>query len=133
MIDSINKEMKFGKIFIIIMAMLVLTKPFFPILFYFANMDYIKEYFCINQDKPMMHCDGTCYLAKKIAEAKKKQQSERVPTDNTDNKMVQVDWVASFNFNFPSLTIQDIPSPRYLSIAFNQVFLDNLYQPPQSV
>ncbi|MGH2622203.1 MAG: hypothetical protein ACRDE7_00885 [Sphingobacterium sp.] len=125
--------MKFGKIFIIVMAVLVLTKPFFPILFYCANMDYIKEYFCINQDKPMLHCDGTCYLAKKIAEAKKKQQSERVPTDNTDNKMVQVDWVVSFNFNFPNLILQDTPTQQNLSIAFNPVFLDNLYHPPQSV
>jgi len=34
--------------------------------------DYIIANLCVNRDKPMMHCDGKCYLAKRIADAKEK-------------------------------------------------------------
>jgi len=34
--------------------------------------DYIVANLCVNRDKPMMHCNGKCYLAKRIADAKEK-------------------------------------------------------------
>lgn len=38
------------------------------------NQSYIAEYFCINKDKPMLHCDGKCYLARKLKEAEEKEK-----------------------------------------------------------
>ena len=34
--------------------------------------DYIIANLCVNRNKPMMHCNGKCYLAKRIADAKEK-------------------------------------------------------------
>lgn len=45
------------------------------------NQSYIATYFCINKDKPMLHCDGKCYLARKLKEAEeneKKSEKESV-------------------------------------------------------
>lgn len=36
---------------------------------YAANYDYIVEKLCVNKDKPEMHCNGKCYLTKKMAQA----------------------------------------------------------------
>jgi hypothetical protein len=42
------------------------------------NRPYIAEYFCVNKDKPLLHCDGKCYLARKLKEAEEKEkQSEK--------------------------------------------------------
>lgn len=38
--------------------------------------DYIVANLCVNRDKPMMHCNGKCYLAKRIAEAKEKDAKQ---------------------------------------------------------
>lgn len=38
------------------------------------NRPYIAEYFCVNKDKPLLHCDGKCYLAKKLKEAEEKEK-----------------------------------------------------------
>lgn len=38
------------------------------------NQTYIAEYFCVNKDKPMLHCDGKCYLARKLKEAEEKEK-----------------------------------------------------------
>lgn len=38
------------------------------------NQQYIAEYFCVNKDKPMLHCDGKCYLARKLKEAEEKEK-----------------------------------------------------------
>ncbi|MEO9020877.1 MAG: hypothetical protein ABI237_14600 [Ginsengibacter sp.] len=33
----------------------------------------------MNKDKPMMHCDGKCYLSQKIKEQQKQDQQSPVP------------------------------------------------------
>jgi hypothetical protein len=45
---------------------------------FYANQNYIATNFCINKDKPWMHCNGHCQLAQKMKEEenKDKQTSE---------------------------------------------------------
>lgn len=42
---------------------------------YELNKAYIIENFCVNKDKPMMNCDGKCYLAEKLKAQKEKQET----------------------------------------------------------
>nr|WP_245405175.1 hypothetical protein [Algoriphagus sp. AGSA1] len=42
---------------------------------YELNKAYIIENFCINKDKPMMNCDGKCYLAEQMKAQKEKQDA----------------------------------------------------------
>lgn len=43
------------------------------------NRQYIAKTLCENRNKPQLHCNGRCYLAKKIkqAEEKEKRQEEQ--------------------------------------------------------
>ena len=38
--------------------------------------DYIIVNLCENRDRPQLNCNGKCYLAKKIAEAKKQEEKQ---------------------------------------------------------
>ncbi len=38
--------------------------------------DYIVKNLCINKNRPELHCDGKCYVAKRIAAAREKEQQE---------------------------------------------------------
>ncbi|WP_310589633.1 hypothetical protein [Dyadobacter sp. CY351] len=51
------------------------------IAYYHINKDYIARVLCENRDRPQLHCDGQCYLAKKLKaqeEKKDQQTSEQV-------------------------------------------------------
>lgn len=41
-----------------------------------ANQNYIAKELCINRDKPEMHCNGKCYLMKKLKQAQEKEQKQ---------------------------------------------------------
>ncbi|MCE7062219.1 hypothetical protein [Dyadobacter sp. CY343] len=47
------------------------------IAYYHVNKDYITRVLCENRDKPQLHCEGHCYLAKRLKaqEEKKDQQT----------------------------------------------------------
>lgn len=45
---------------------------------YFLNKSYIAKVLCINKEKPRMHCNGKCYLAKQLKEEQKKEQQAPV-------------------------------------------------------
>lgn len=43
---------------------------------YELRKDYIIKVYCINKNLPELHCDGKCYLAKKIAQSKEKDENQ---------------------------------------------------------
>lgn len=51
---------------------------------YELNKAYIVDTFCVNKDKPMMNCDGKCYLAQQMKEAKEKRDANSTHKFNTD-------------------------------------------------
>jgi hypothetical protein len=51
---------------------------------YELNKDYIATALCENKAKPVMQCNGKCYLAKKIKQEEKKEQQS--PLRKQENK-----------------------------------------------
>lgn len=41
---------------------------------YLLNKSYIAKNLCVNRDKPMMHCNGKCFLAKQLRAQEKQEQ-----------------------------------------------------------
>lgn len=73
------------RILIIYIWLITTTLPTFSqwgtIAYYQINKEYITRVLCENRDKPQLHCDGHCYLAKKLKAQEEKQDqqtSERV-------------------------------------------------------
>lgn len=48
-----------------------------------ANQNYIIKELCINRDKPEMHCNGKCYLMKKLKQAQEKEQKQERQSQKT--------------------------------------------------
>jgi len=51
---------------------------------YELNKSYIAKVLCINRDKPAMHCDGKCYLKKKMQQDQQRKDGEN---GNVGNKI----------------------------------------------
>lgn len=55
---------------------------------YSANKDYIAKNLCENKNKPSMHCNGKCFLAKKLREEQK--QESTVPANYKVSPVLQL-------------------------------------------
>lgn len=51
---------------------------------YEINKKEITQKYCINKDKPQMHCCGKCQLRKKLAEQQEQQKLPTFPDIKTD-------------------------------------------------
>ena len=54
---------------------------------FFLNRSFIAKNLCVNREKPMMHCNGKCYLSKKLKEQEK--QDQQVPVSKNEQFSIQ--------------------------------------------
>jgi hypothetical protein len=60
----------------------LLFQTAYPALFtawFYANRASIASKYCINKKRPILHCNGKCYLAKKIMAAESKSNGNEMP------------------------------------------------------
>jgi len=106
----------------------------FVVLNWKINQDYITEKYCENKDKPMMNCDGKCYLSKQLEklELKEKEEREKYPSPKSqvettnfawtvENLMVEIN--AGFNLNENQ---QGLNKPLF----WYNTDLNQIYHPP---
>ncbi|WP_232073967.1 hypothetical protein [Spirosoma aureum] len=92
--------MKNVLVFVLLVATLLPTvSQWGTIAYYHANRDYIARVLCENRDKPQLHCDGQCYLAKQLKAQQDKQDKET--TERVQNSPVlQLFFEVSQQYSF---------------------------------
>lgn len=89
-------------------ALIMLTKPLWPILDYAANYDFIVSNLCENKDKPELECNGKCYLSKQLA--KEAGSDEDNPYNNTSKieipQFIISEHLPEFHFSVELQTIE---------------------------
>ena len=100
------------------------------IAYYQINKAYITRVLCENRDKPQLHCNGKCYLAKKLKaqqEKQDKQTSDRV--QNIPALQLFASPITSFEFFVTVFSPgQELSFPYHL--ASYQAPLSILVPPP---
>lgn len=94
---------------------------------YFINKDYIAKVLCINRDKPIMHCNGKCYLAKKLKEHEKKdQQAPNTQKEKLDVQSFFIPQVVNL-----SITLV-ITKTEYFDMEDNLIssYTHSIFHPP---
>lgn len=89
--------------FILILALLTSNfSRFFIYAGFELNRDFIATTLCENIDVPEMHCDGQCYLAKKIKQAqeKEKSNSQDLKKGNYQEAFISEKTVMTLPFNY---------------------------------
>ncbi|GAB3554696.1 hypothetical protein [Spirosoma fluminis] len=92
--------MKNVLVFLLLFATLLPTvSPWGTIAYYQVNKAYIARVLCENRSKPELHCDGKCYLAKKLKTQQDKQDKETTErVQNTPTVQLFCDEYASYTF-----------------------------------
>lgn len=124
--------MKNAIIFLLLFATLLPTvSQWGTIAYYHVNKDYIARVLCQNRDKPQLHCDGQCYLAKQLKAQQDKQDKETTErVQNTPILQLFCEAGELFEFNpvWVDVVMADLPSyefPSYKSPSMG------LLRPPQ--
>lgn len=103
----------------------------FSRLFVFAgfelNQKYIAEALCENKDKPQLHCNGHCYLMKKLEQAQEKQKQQEKEVKKNSFQEAFIEEISLFNFKLEELHIQNAHIPNMRSI----VNIFSLFHPPR--
>ncbi|GAB3999795.1 hypothetical protein GCM10028807_51040 [Spirosoma daeguense] len=124
--------MKNALIYVLLIATLLPTvSQWGTIAYYHANKEYIARVLCQNRSKPELHCDGQCYLAKKLKTQQDKQDKET--TERVQNSPVLqlfCETNAPFQFSVVSIdqSLADLPAYRFPSYSTP---LTGLFRPPQ--
>jgi hypothetical protein len=117
---------RFLPILFTLLYLLAMLKPVMPVFNYIVNHDYIAEYLCINKGKPMLNCDGKCYLSKMI-QAEQDEKQKNLPAINLKDYPIGFVLIASYQFiNTEVTSKKDFSYSNLYSKSFHPI----VYHPP---
>jgi hypothetical protein len=104
----------------------------FSMLFIYAgfevNKGYIASTLCENRNKPWLHCNGRCYLMKKIKQAEDKEKSEERQSNKSLFQEAIVENAISFNFQPPLIAVLNTCYPQPELPQYSTT----IFQPPKA-
>lgn len=96
------------------------------------RQDYIAKYVCENRNRPELHCDGKCYLAKKLKATQEHQ--EREAGSRLVQQLLELPAsIASLDIRFEPAVFAELRSdlPPYQLPTYYS-FLSARFRPPQA-
>nr|WP_139235920.1 hypothetical protein [Algoriphagus locisalis] len=94
------------------------------------NQKYIIDNFCVNTDKPMMNCDGKCYLATKLKEEQERQENKTALTFSQDFGVYIQN--PTLSYQHPSNSIEPFAHESFYQNWFGQTESKEIDHPPQA-
>lgn len=110
--------------------LLVLIQPALPVLEYLINYDYIVSELCENRDKPVMTCNGKCYLSDQVEKQLNLEHQDQVPLPP------QIDYKQFIPLNEDIVADTVLPvseplaKPLYSNSLKESAFSETILRPP---
>jgi hypothetical protein len=118
--------------YILLMAIMLPTfSSWGTIAYYKLNREYIAKVLCENRKRPEMHCDGKCYLAKKLKQQQDKQDKET--SDKVQNTpVIQLFTPLAYNYSFERVATFFLEPTRFFHlVACYAAPVSKLLRPPK--
>ncbi len=96
---------------------------------YELNKDYIAKTLCVNKAKPTMHCNGKCYLTKKIKQAEHTEQKQ----EKSSYKRFFVEAFMPSTQRFICFTRQTDEFLPETIFPYSSIKIYGIFHPPQSL
>ncbi|MBU2929492.1 hypothetical protein [Winogradskyella psychrotolerans] len=109
-----------------IIFLFVVSQQAVVIMHFKLNQQAIIKEFCININKPELHCNGKCHLSKEL---QKTEQSDSEKIMTTKNFDLAFDSHPEFELE-PSNVINDKIKLRYVEFHHQEPYLDISVPPP---
>ena len=110
--------------------LLALVQPAIPILEYLINYDYIVNELCENRDKPILSCNGKCYLGDQLDLQPDLSSEQQLPLP----PKVDLEKFISLVKDIPNVNLKaDLSKdklPEYHDFLKEKLFSDTPLKPP---
>lgn len=117
---------------ILVLSLVFILRPVFPVLDYLVNYEYIKTELCVNRKMPSKGCNGKCYLAKQLAKAAASQKSD--PSDKKHFSLERTDLFVYLGetIEFEFFGFRQTPHFRIKTLFSDESFR-SVFRPPVSI
>jgi hypothetical protein len=96
---------------------------------YEINKDTITKLFCINKEKPVLHCNGKCYLQRQL---KEEQKNEQLPVSKMKEKQPVTQYYQTAGWWYASsLVNQKNQLPQLVTLPAREYY-SSVFHPPCS-
>ncbi|QNK63734.1 hypothetical protein H7F33_04345 [Pedobacter sp. PAMC26386] len=92
------------------------------------NENYIVSKLCINRDKPQMHCNGKCYLMRKLKQAEQKEKNREHENQRSMHQVGVIVEKTSFN-PYMNCVVQKYKSELPFRLP---AYAADIFQPPRA-
>lgn len=110
--------------------LLALLQPALPVIDYLVNYNYIVEELCENRDKPILTCNGKCYLEKQVKQHLNLTHSDEspMPPKVDFEKLISLK-VKKFTFKLFKVNLTEKNIYNYTALD-ESTFSNSLFRPP---
>ncbi len=112
--------------------LLVLIQPALPVLEYMINYDSIVNELCENRDKPVLTCNGKCYLGDQVEKQLDLDREAQLPVPPEIDLEKFVTLGVKFVHQFADPEIKTETLPDYYKEMESQLQINSILRPPQS-
>ena len=127
-----KKNSIYRSIIVYLLLAMYILNPFrftVPYIDYTIHYKYISTVLCENKDKPMLHCDGKCYLKKQLNKAS--AQDTQSNTGNSCKVLQEEIQPESYFYSFASYKQINKRPLYFYSKKTVAVYLKQPIPPPQ--
>lgn len=114
-------------ILLLLCSVSVSLSGFFVFAGFEMNQRYIAKELCVNRDKPQLHCNGKCYLMRKLKQAQDKEQKQEQQFQKI--QLQEAITVLPFIFKQYPLTALQLQIPTCTGMPVSQI--KSIFHPPQ--
>lgn len=118
--------------FLLNIYILAILQPALPVVEYLVNYDFIKKELCENKDRPILACNGKCYLDNQIKQLELPARNQDLPTPP---KIDMEKLIVIVNENYSCNYLKEISDQKRLfgyRELVGYVSPTSLFRPPRS-
>jgi hypothetical protein len=112
------------------LVLLICVQSFYQaglVSWFYANQSSIAIAHCVNLNKPQLHCDGKCFLSKKLKEAEKENAAGQ--SSNNNHSELQVFVLEKQEASFSAFAPLIIHFPHHISF-YQRIAGSDIFHPP---
>jgi hypothetical protein len=95
------------------------------------NQNYIASKLCENRGKPWMHCNGKCYLIKKIRQAEENERNKTAKDNLPRIQTIFFEEPARYHGTWNSGVVIESKFPKIANDRYHDFFYSRIFQPPR--
>ena len=112
--------------------LLAILQPTLPILEYLVNYNYIVSELCKNRNKPILSCNGKCYLEKQVEQQLNHDRSSKetdMPPKVDFEKLITI---KTNKFIYSTLEFNNkLESPNHFNLLKESILINAIFKPPR--